>query len=591
MQKKKFDFGGYLTRYNVKCTDGRTILKDAFKDCDGMVIPMVWQHMHDEPGNVLGNLLLEHRDDGVYAWGTFNSSKSGQEAKVLVEHRDVRSLSAYANSLIEKTKNVIHGVIREGSLVLAGANPGAKIDYLSFEHMDGTSHVSDEDAIIWSADEISLEIEAADTSTKKEEVKHADDEEETLEDILDTLTDKQKDAVYAMIGGLVTDEDEEGEAAQSDIKHQEGDGKVMKKNVFDSVQVTKDYTRPVLTPQQFMEVMDDAKKMGSLKQSVMAHAGTYGIDNIDYLFPDAQAVTDSPTFISRKMEWVGGVINGAKHSPFSRIKSIHADITVETARALGYVTGALKKEEVFGLLRRTTTPTTIYKKQKLDRDDIIDITSFDVVAWLKAEMRVLLDEEIARASLVSDGRDPVTQAEDKIDETSIRSVWKDANLYSHHHFMAAGVTDAEVMDHAVRARNAYRGSGSPTLYVGPTILTEWMLLKDNTGRRLYATEAELASAMRVSSIVEVGLFDSLSREVDPLLPDGPGGSPTLHNLLGIILNMRDYTMGADRGGQISFFDDFDIDYNQQKYLLEGRMSGCLVQPKSAIVLERAAVPG
>lgn len=590
MQKKKFDFGGYLTRYNIKCTDGRTILKDAFKDCDGMVIPMVWQHMHDEPSNVLGNLVLEHRDDGVYAWGTFNSSKSGQEAKILVDHGDVKSLSAYANSLIEKTKNVIHGVIREGSLVLAGANPGAKIDYLSFEHMDGSTHVSDEDAIIFSADEISLEAEAADTSDKKDEVKHADDEEETIEDIFDTLSDKQKDAVYALIGGLVTDE-EEGEAAQSDIKHQEGDSKIMKKNVFDSVRVVKDYERKILTPQQFAVVMEDAKKMGSLKQSVMAHAGTYGIDNIDYLFPDAQAVTDAPTFISRKMEWVSGVINGSKHTPFSRIKSVHADITVETARALGYVTGSLKKEEVFGLLRRITTPTTVYKKQKLDRDDIVDITGFDVVAWLKAEMRVMLDEEIARASLVSDGRDPVTQAEDKVDETHIRSVWKDADLYSHHHFMASNVTDAEVMDHAVRARNAYRGSGSPTLYVGPTILTEWMLLKDTTGRRLYATEAELAAAMRVSSIVEVGLFDSLSREVDPLLPDGPGGTPTLHNLLGIILNMRDYTMGADRGGQVSFFDDFDIDYNQQKYLIEARMSGCLVQPKSAIVLERAVAPG
>lgn len=584
MSKKKYDFSGYVTKYGIKCTDGRIILKDAFKHMDQVTIPMVWQHQHNDPTNVLGHMFLEHREDGVYAYGKFNESEAGKQAKLLVQHKDITGLSIYANSLVEKAKNVIHGFIREGSLVLSGSNPGALIDNIAFEHADGSITELEDEAIITTGLEIEMSSDEDDTS--EEDLSHADDEdEETVEDVFNSLSEKQKNAVYAIVGSLVEGEDDE-EVSQSDLEDDKGDNNTMKKNVFDGLAI-KDNERPQISHAHFAEMLETAKKVGSFKAAaeefMLKHAGTYGIDNIDYLFPDAQAVTSEPTLIKRDMEWVSTVISGARHTPFSRIKSLHADITVETARALGYVTGNLKKEEVFGLLRRITTPTTIYKKQKLDRDDIVDITDLDVVAWLKAEMRMMLDEEIARAALLGDGRDPVTEADDKINETNIRPVWTDADLYAHHHFLASTVTDAEVMDEAVRARIAYRGSGSPTMYVGPTILTEWLLLKDLDGRRLYPTTSELAAAMRVSRIVEVPLMDSLERSVDP----AGGENPTDHDLLCIILNMRDYTMGADKGGQVSFFDDFDIDYNQYKYLLEGRMSGALVLPKSALVIERA----
>lgn len=581
MLKNNYDFGGYVTKYGVKCTDGRTILKDAFKDNHEKVVPLVWQHQHNDPSNVLGHALLESREDGVYAHCKFNNSEAGSNAKLLVAHGDVTALSIYANNLVEKSKNVIHGFIRETSLVLAGANPGALIDNIAIAHSDGSITELDDEAIIFTGLNIDQETEEIE---EVKEVKHADggDDDKTIQDVFNTLSEEQKTAVYAIVGALLEDEGEE-EVEQSNIQD-EGDSNIMKKNVFDA-SVVKNDDRPQLTHAQFAEILEDAKKMGSFRASFLAHAGTYGIDNIDYLFPDAQAVTSEPTLIKRDMEWVAGVINGSRHTPFSRIKSLHADITVETARALGYVTGALKKEEVFGLLRRITTPTTIYKKQKLDRDDIIDITDLDVVSWLKREMRLMLDEEIARAVLFGDGRDPVTEADDKIDETSIRPIWKDANMYSHHVFLANTVTDEEAIDEVVRARIAYRGSGSPTMFVGPTILTEWLLLKDADEHRLYSTMSELAAAMRVSSIVEVPLMDGLERDIDPLFPDG-GGTPAGHDLLAIIVNMRDYTMGADKGGQVSFFDDFDIDYNQYKYLLEGRMSGALVLPKSALVIER-----
>jgi len=580
--KKKFDFSGYVTKTNVKCTDGRVILEDAFKESDGVIVPLVWQHMHNEPLNVLGHALLEHRKEGVYAFCKFNESDSGKNAKLLVEHKDITSLSIYANSLVEKSKNVIHGVIREVSLVLAGANPGALIDNVAISHADGEITTLEDEAIIYTESLLDLQEEVVEN--KNEELAHEDNSnDKTIGDVFNTLSDEQKTAVYAIIAEVM-DETSGESLEQSNLENEQGESNIMKANVFDGSATKKN--QPTLTHDQFVKILEDAKKIGSFKAAFLAHAGTYGIDNIDYLFPDAQAVTSEPTLIKRDMEWVAGVINGARHTPFSRIKSVHADITVETARALGYVTGALKKEEVFGLLRRITTPTTIYKKQKLDRDDIIDITDLDVVAWLKREMRVMLDEEIARAVLLSDGRDPVAEADDKIDETAIRPIWKDANMYAHHHFLASTVTDAEVMDEAVLARIAYRGSGSPTMYVGPTILTNWLLLKDLDGRRLYPTVSELASAMRVSSIVEVPLMDALERDIDPAFPDG-GGVPAAHDLLCIIVNMRDYTMGADKGGQISFFDDFDIDYNQYKYLLEGRMSGALVVPKSALVIERA----
>ncbi len=570
MTKSKYDFGGYATKNNLKCTDGRIILKDAFKDNHGKIVPLVWQHMHNDPTNVLGHALLENREDGVYAYGAFNSSDAAKNARLLVEHRDITSLSIYANSLIEKSKNVAHGVIQEVSLVLSGANPGALIDNLTISHADGTVTDLDDEAIIYSGSLLELE--------NKDELEHQDlteNDEETIGDVFNTLDDKQKTAVYAIIAEVLEAETKV-EAEHSDKS--EGEENIMKNNVFDGSALSVSEKKATLTHDQFMTIMADAKKIGSLKASFLAHAGTYGIDNIDYLFPDAQAVTSEPSFISRDMAWVSGFMNGTRHTPFSRIKSLHADITVETARALGYTTGNLKTEEVFALLRRITTPTTVYKKQKLDRDDIIDITDLDVVSWLKREMRWMLDEEIARAGLISDGRDPVTQVDDKIDETCIRPIWTDSSVYVHNLQMLASVTDwADIIDAILLARINYRGSGSPILYTTPTALTNMLLLKDTLGYRIYKTEAELAAALRVSSIVEVPVMENQERTVE--LVD--------YDLLGIIVNPRDYTFGADKGGQTSFFDDFDIDYNQYKYLLETRCSGALTVPKSAIVIERA----
>lgn len=577
MSKTNYDFGGYVTKYNVKCGDGRTILKDAFKDADGMKVPMVWQHMHQEPTNVLGHMLLESRDDGIYAYCKCNETESGKNAKILVEHKDITSLSVYANNLIEKSKNVIHGVIREGSLVLAGSNPGAKIDFISIEHSDGMLIQSEDEAIIYSG--IEFETESEETV---EEIKHESTEkpEETVEEIFNSLSDKQKDAVYAIIGGILSEEESsDNTAAQSDIQiiKDEGDNKVMKHNVFDGSAINKE--RPHLTHAQFSEVMETARKIGSLKEALLSHAGTYGIDNIDVLFPDAQSVMNEPVLYSRDMEWVPTVINGTRHSPFSRIKSSYADITVETARALGYVTGALKKEEVFALLTRTTTPYTIYKKQKLDRDDMVDITDLDVVVWLKREMRMMLDEEIARAVLISDGRDPVSEAADKIVETNIRPIWKDADMYAHKVQSASDATTDEILDSFITGRVNYKGSGSPVAYMAPSFLTSALLMKDTLGYRIYKTETELAAALRVSRIIEVPLMENLVREA----------GTTDYDLIAIVVNLKDYVLGADKGGQVSMFDDFDIDYNQYKYLMETRVSGALVQPKSALIIEKAHV--
>lgn len=567
MTKKKYDFAGYATKVGLKCADGRTIMPDAFKENDGSVVPLVWQHMHSEPSNVLGHALLEHRDDGVYAYCNFNNSDQGKNAKLLVEHGDITALSIYANGLVEKSKNVLHGVIREVSLVLAGANPGALIDNVGMAHADGSIVDLEDEVIIYTDSGLEFNIPVV------EEIQHADEveeSEETVADVFNTLSEKQKVAVAAIIAEIV-DEDEEVDHSNIDDEGEE----VMKTNVFDGSALKHD--RPRLTPEQFSVIIADAKKMGSFKESFLAHAGTYGIDNIDYLFPDAQAVTNEPVLYSRDMAWVDGVINGTRHTPFSRIKSMYADITVETARALGYVTGALKKEEVFALLRRITTPTTIYKKQKLDRDDIVDITDLDVVAWMKREMRLMLNEEIARAVLISDGRDPVTEAADKIDETSIRPIWKDDDMYAHkvQTLLADGYDD--IIDKVILGRINYKGSGSPTLYGSSTFITNMLLLKDTQGYRLYKTESELAAALRVSNIVEVPLMENLVREA----------GETDYKLLGIIVNLRDYVIGADKGGQISMFDDFDIDYNQYKYLLETRISGALVAPKSALVIEQA----
>lgn len=559
MSKKKYDFGGYATKNDLKCADGRLIRKDAFKENNGQTVPLVWQHMHNDPGNILGHALLENRDDGVYAYCKFNDTEAGRNAKLLVKHGDIKSLSIYANNLIQKGVNVIHGAIREVSLVLSGANPGALIDNVTMAHSDGSRVELDDEAVIYTGLKFETEVE------KKDKIEHKDEGDQegnkTVGEIFNGLTDEQKNVVYAMLAQVAGDE----EVEHSDLDD-EGGNDDMKRNVFDN---KEGENKKTLTHSQIEMIFKDAESFGSLRDSFMAHAQEYGIENIDYLFPDAKTVTPTPEVIGRNMEWVSGVINGAKHSPFSRIKSTAVDITAEEARARGYIKGNLKKEEVIKLLKRVTTPTTIYKKQKLDRDDIIDIVDLDVVAWLKAEMRLMLDEEIARAVLLGDGRS--IEDEDKINEDNIRPIASDDDLYAHKVEVDRIVEDFAdtLIDTILRSRSEYKGSGTPTLYTTEAILTEMLLLKDKMGRRLYNTEKELATALRVRDIVPVEPMEEY---------DG---------LIAIMVNMRDYTMGADKGGKVSMFDDFDIDYNQYKYLIETRMSGCLTKPKSAVVFKVA----
>jgi HK97 family phage prohead protease len=573
MPKTNFDFGGYATKNNVKCSDGRVILPDAFKDNDGTTVPLVWQHMHDSPQNILGHAVLENREDGVYAYAYLNDSDDAKRAKTLVQHGDITAFSIYANSLVEKALNVAHGVIREVSLVLSGANPGAKIDFVSLAHGDGSLTELDDEAIITMGSQLDLPAKEEVVEEEEEVIEHADDE--TVGDVFETLSEKQKNAVYVIVGQLLEGDEDLAQSADSNSNEEGDTDNIMKNNVFDGSAVESG--QKSLTHAQMGEIFATARKVGSLKEAVLEHAGTYGIDNIDYLFPDARNVTKEPTWVARRMEWVSGVLNGTKHSPFSRIKSLHADITADEARALGYVTGNLKVEEVFPILRRITTPTTIYKKQKLDRDDIVDITDFNVVSWLKQEMRVMLDEEIARAILVGDGRDPVGDADNHINTANLRPIYTDDAVYVHNVQVALARTNEEMIDDLISARTEYRGSGNPTLYAAPSLVTAWLLLRDTDGYRMYKTKAELAAELGVKEIVEVPVMAGVQNDYT---------TPT-HNLRAIIVNLADYTIGADRGGEINFFDDFDIDYNQYKYLIETRISGALVVPKSAITLEQA----
>lgn len=573
MPKTNFDFGGYATKNNVKCSDGRVILPDAFKDNDGTTVPLVWQHMHDSPQNILGHAVLENREDGVYAYAYLNDSDDAKRAKTLVQHGDITAFSIYANSLVEKALNVAHGVIREVSLVLSGANPGAKIDFVSLAHGDGSLTELDDEAIITMGSQLDLPAKEEVVEEEEEVIEHADGE--TVGDVFETLSEKQKNAVYVIVGQLLEGDEDLAQSADSNSNEEGDTDNIMKNNVFDGSAVESG--QKSLTHAQMGEIFATARKVGSLKEAVLEHAGTYGIDNIDYLFPDARNVTKEPTWVARRMEWVSGVLNGTKHSPFSRIKSLHADITADEARALGYVTGNLKVEEVFPILRRITTPTTIYKKQKLDRDDIVDITDFNVVSWLKQEMRVMLDEEIARAILVGDGRDPVGDADNHINTANLRPIYTDDAVYVHNVQVAVGRTNEEMIDDLILARTEYRGSGNPKLYAAPSLVTAWLLLRDTDGYRMYKTKAELAAELGVSEVVEVPVLAGVQNDYT---------TPT-HNLRAIIVNLADYTVGADRGGEINFFDDFDIDYNQYKYLIETRISGALVVPKSAITLEQA----
>jgi hypothetical protein len=576
---EKYDFSGWATRNDLLCSDGRTIRKDAFKHCDGKTVPLVWNHNHSDPDNVLGHALLENRNEGVYAYCSFNNTENAKNIKEAVRHGDVRSLSIFANQLKQAGSDVIHGAIREVSLVLAGANPGAFIDSV-MAHGDGV-----ETGIILGYDENIMlyhSEDAADTSDKKEESDKSEEKEETIADVFNTFSEKQKTVVYAMIAKAAEDAGNEEDSKEDSKDDSEGGNDTMKHNVFEP---EANEETNVLSHDAMNAIIGDAKRYGSMKESFLQHADTYGIDQIDYLFPDAKNMTNQPIFIQRDMGWVNKVMGSVHHTPFSRIKSIFADITEDEARAKGYIKGKLKKEEVFSLLKRTTTPTTVYKKQKMDRDDVVDITDFDVIAWLKTEMRMMLNEELARAYLVGDGR--LASSDDKINESSIRPVWTDEDLYTIKAVFTPA-TNATADDNAkqfirtiIKSRKNYKGSGNPVLYTTEDMLTDCLLLTDNEGRDLYDSVEKLMKKLRVSEIVTVPVMEDLTREVE---------GKTRH-LLGILVNLSDYNVGADKGGAVNMFDDFDIDYNQQKYLIETRCSGALTKPFSAIAVEMEKAAG
>ena len=584
----KYDFSGWATKNDLLCSDGRTIRRDAFKDNDGKVVPLVWNHDHTDPSNVLGHALLKNVADGVYAYGSFNSNPKAIEAATLLAHGDIKALCIWANKLQQRGGDVLHGDIKEVSLVLAGANPAAIIDSVMVHGEE-----SDEEAIIYTGESIchssgELKDEFEET---EDAVEHADDKEdkpkksddyEAVPDIFKTLSEKQKNAVYALIAEIISeDKGKENE----DNKEEDS---VMKHNVFE--QQNGDQQENVLCHADVKAAFDDAKRYGSLKDSFVAHGlkevtymahadGDYGIKNIDYLFPEARNVNNTIDFIKREDSWVRDFMSRVHRSPFSRIKSVHANITEDEARAKGYIKGNMKKEEVFTLLKRSTTPTTVYKKQKLDRDDVLDITDLDTVALVKGEMRGMLDEEIARAALVGDGRS--ASDDDKINEVNIRPIWTDADLYSIKVPIAVAAGDDDnkkatnFIRAAIKSRKNFRGSGTPVLYTTEDMLSDMLLLTDTTGRDIYDTVEKLCKKLRVSEIITVPVMEGLTRQVE---------SKT-RTLAGIIVNLQDYNIGADKGGSINMFEDFDIDYNQMKYLIETRCSGALTKPYSAMVLE------
>lgn len=589
----KYDFAGWATKCGIRCSDGRTIEKGAFSHDNGKVVPLVWMHQHDAPDNVLGHALLEERGDGVFAYGVFNETEAGQLAKKLVQHGDIRSLSIYANKLKQNGGNVTHGEIREVSLVLAGANPGAAIEFPILSHGE---EAVDEAMIYNDAEDIRFyenqlthsddeEKEDKKEPSKEEDVKeepeegegeemndekeleHADDK--TIKDVFDSMSEEQKNVVYYMLGqALEGDDQDDDEEEDEEVKH----------NVFDGSDAM---TGDALSHADQAKIINDAKH-STLKESFLAHAEDYGIDGIEWLFPEDRNVNgNTPEWLKREDSWVNAVMNGVHHTPFSRIKSTYADITEDEARAKGYITTHMKKEEVFSLLKRSTSPQTIYKKQKLDRDDVVDITDFDVVAWIKGEMRMMLNEELARAVLIGDGR--LASDDDKISEDHVRPIANDADLFTIKANVQVPVSSTDpdakakaFIKAAIKARKNYKGSGNPTLFTTEDMLTDMLLIEDTTGRAIYETETALATKLRVKNIVTVPVMENHT----------VGGVP----LLGIIVNMNDYNVGADKGGEINMFDDFDIDYNQMKYLIETRISGALVKPYSAIVLFEGTAP-
>lgn len=574
----KYDFSGWATKNNIKCSDGRTILRDAFKHNDGQTVPLVWNHQHNESANVLGHAVLENREEGVYAYCTFNDTEAGKNAKLLVEHGDVTALSIYANQLKQNGSNVMHGTIREVSLVLAGANPGAFIDSI-IRH----GEFCEDEAVIYTGENLSLEHADQKPSDKEDKAGEDDkgdgkvegNKQKTIKDVVDSMSEEQKNVLYALVGQALEGKEMAQSAIEENNNIEDGGEQEMKHNVFEGRETDK---KDVLSHDAMETIFKDAKRYGSLKESFLAHADQYGIKDIEWLFPDAKNVNMQPDFIKRDDSYVQKVMRGVHHVPFSRIKSMHADITADQARAKGYIKGKLKKEEVFTLLKRTTTPTTIYKKQKLDRDDVVDITDFDVVAWLKMEMRMMLDEEIARAILVGDGR--LSSDDDKINEMCIRPIATDADLYCVKAKVSVGsaATEDEIAKAFIRtvikSRKEYKGSGSPTLFTTEDVLTNCLLLEDKNGRIIYDTVEKLATALRVKEIVTVEVMEGAKTKVEE--QEKP--------LMALMVNLVDYYVGADKGGAVNMFDDFDIDYNQQKYLMETRCSGALVKPYSAIAV-------
>ena len=568
----KYDFGGWATKYNIACSDGRTILNDAFKHCDGMQIPLVWNHNYSGPDSIIGKATLKHADVGVYAYCEFNENETAKTAKNLVVHGDITALSIYANKLKQDGGKVLKGDIKEVSLVLAGANPGASIQEV-------LAHGENEEggAMIYN-DEEELEIVHSDSAEEsvQEEVSivHSDSAEEPVQDknqngktvgeVYNSMTEEQKKVVAYIADQLIRESIEE----ESNMKH----------NVFEQNQENNEMKHSEILE----ESLKDAKKYGTLKESVLAHAATYGIEDIESLFPEEHALNHEPHIIDNDQSWVAKFLNNTKKSPFSRLKAVHADTRDDKARALGYVKGNLKKEEVFSLLNRVTSPQTVYKKQKLDRDDILDITDFDVVAFMKKEMRMKLEEELARAMLIGDGRDPIAAGNDKIKENHIRPVFNDSDLYTIKAELPTSVHKLgeahDVIRTVIKAMAEYEGKGQPMMFVHPDLLADMLLIEDENGRFIYENEGVLARTLRVKEIVPVPLMKGLTRK---------DKESVVHDVKAIIVNPADYTVGADKGGQVAMFEDFDIDYNQQKYLIETRCSGSLMQPKTAICVEKA----
>ena len=600
-----YDFSGYATRNDLLCSDGRTIRRDAFKNQDGMQVPLIWMHDHGDPTAVLGHAILENREDGVYAYCTFNDTEKGQHAKGCVQHGDVRCLSIWANKLKQAGSDVVHGIIREVSLVLAGANPGATVDFVMAHSDDESDEVFanyDESALVIYHSAIENtekgEEEVAEVNTKTEEVveetaeevveeksaeaeiQHSEEaaetdtkKEKTVKEVFDTFNEEQKQVVYAMIGQALEDQDTDED--DEEVEHSDLGGETMKKNVFDQETQT---TGEFLSHDEMNSMITEARtSKGSLKETVLAH----GIEELDIMFPDHKSLTNEPQFIKRNDDWVAKVLGGVHHSPFARIKTIFADITGEQARAKGYAKGNLKVEEVFKLLKRTTNPTTIYKKQKLDRDDVLDL-DWNHLPFLKGEMRMMLDEELARAILIGDGRDPVEEANDKIDEECIRPIWKMEDLFTVK--VAVPVAAAATADEkakafikaCIKSRKNYKGSGNPDMFISEDMLTDCLLIEDQNGRVIYDSVQKLASTLRVRELIAVPEMEGQSRT------DKDGNK---YDLAGIYVNLKDYNVGTNKGGEVNFFDDFDIDYNAMKYLMETRCSGTLVKPYSAVAIE------